>query len=63
MTGWIIAAVIYVIIGIAAFFGIFKKWEGKPLWEKIWYAVFWPATLLAYGMHKLYNWWKKNHQD
>lgn len=56
---WWIIAVLYVLIGICSYCFIFNKWEKKTLFEKIWFSVFWPAVLLAWVFHKLYNWLKK----
>lgn len=49
---WISAA--YVVIGLLAYVLVFSKWT-KPLWEKIWHAVWWPTVFLAWLGHKLYN--------
>ena len=49
---WILA--VYVVVGLLAYVFVISKWS-KPTWEKVWYAVWWPAVFLAWLGHKLYN--------
>ena len=44
---------IYLIGGMIAWQKI-KNWK-NPLFEKVYFSILWPFTLLFYGIHKLNN--------
>ena len=57
MNIWIIIAIVYVVIGIAAYFLFINKWD-KSQAEKIWYSIFWLPLIPLWILHKIYNWSK-----
>ena len=58
METWIIVAVLYALIAIGTFCFITAKWN-KPVFQRIWFALFWPAVLVAWIVHIIYNKWFK----
>lgn len=46
---------IYVVGLILAYIIFRKEFSDKPKWEQIWYSVAWPATLVLYVIHLVYN--------
>ena len=51
---WYYVLAAYVVIGVLAYAFVFVKWT-KPLWEKVWYSIFWMPVLVAWFGHKFYN--------
>lgn len=51
---WYIISAVYVVIGLLAYFFVISKWA-KPLWEKVWFAVFWIVLLPLWILHKIWN--------
>ena len=51
----LIGIIAYVIIAILAYFLVFKNWDNKSNFEKIWYSIFWIAVLPLYAIHAIHK--------
>ena len=51
---WYIILALYIVLGILSYVFVFNKWD-KPVFDKVWFAIFWPAVLVAWVFHKVYN--------
>lgn len=62
MSTWIIFAILYVLVVVGTFCFITSKWN-RSVFQNFWFALFWPATLLAWFVHLIYNKWIKKEQN
>lgn len=41
------------IVGIVIAFFVMKNYSNTI--ERVWFSIFWPCTLILYGIHRLHN--------